>query len=425
MLSPLVAAQCLGFLLMVNSQGMDSWPEYRGSTQNGHAPHADVPLVWSASKNVRWKTPIHDKGWSTPVIFGNQIWMTTAREDGRQMYAVCVDRRNGRILLDKKIFDVEHPRPLGNDLNGYASPSPVIEEGRVYVHFGSYGTACLDTQTGQVLWQRRDLPCNHFRGPASSPVLFEDMLIFHMDGSDYHYIVALNKMSGETVWRTERSTDYGDLGEDGKPKADGDYRKAYNTPLVIRVDGQLQLVSPSAKAFYSYHPRTGKEIWQCRHAGHSTAGRTLFDGKLVYMNSGSGGSPTLYAIDPRGRGDITTTRVRWQIDRFVAKHSSPVLVDGLIYRCSNDGIVSCVDTQLAEMIWHKRIGGEFSASILYVPGRIYLFDQAGETRVIAPGRKYRELARNQLDAGFMASPVALGKALYLRSKTHLYRIEEP
>ena len=424
MLSQLLAMPWLCLLLMVNGQSSDSWPEYRGPTQNGHALRANVPLVWSASTNVRWKTPVHDKGWSTPVILGNQIWMTTAREDGKQMYAVCVDRRDGRIVFDEKIFDVEHPRPLGNDVNGYASPSPVIEEGRVYVHFGSYGTACLDIETCQVLWQRRDLPCNHFRGPASSPVLFENLLIFHMDGSDHHYIVALNKNSGDTVWKTERSTDYGDLGEDGKPKADGDLRKAFNTPLVIPVDGQLQLISPSAKAFYSYDPRTGKEIWQCRHAGHSTASRTLFDGDLVYINTGSGSSPTLFGIDPRGRGDITHSHVRWQINRFVAKHSSPVLIDGLMYRCSNDGIVSCLDTKLHEVVWHKRVGGEFSASILYVSGRIYLFDQDGETRVIAPGRKYKELAHNRLNEGLMASPVALGNALYLRSKTHLYRIEE-
>ena len=412
----------LTITIVVTVKANDSWPEYRGLTRDGHAQEATVPLRWSETQNVLWKTFIHDKGWSTPIILGNQIWMTTARADGKEMFAVCVDRNDGRILVDEKLFDVVNPRPLGNNVNCYATPSPVIEEGCVYLHFGSYGTACLDTHTGQKLWQRRDLPCNHFRGPASSPILFEDLLIFHMDGSNHHYVVALNKHTGETAWRTNRSTDYGDLGDDGKPIAEGDYRKAFNTPLVVDVEGRNQLISPSAKAFYAYDPRTGEEIWQCRHNGHSTACRTLFDGRFVYMNTGV--PPTLIALDPQGKGDITESHILWQIDRHIPKHSSPVLVDGLIFSCSNQGVASCVDSKTNQIVWHKRIGGEFSASVLHANERIYFFNQDGETIVIAPSRKYHELARNYLADGFMSSPVALRSALYLRTKSHLYRIEE-
>jgi outer membrane protein assembly factor BamB len=398
------------------------WPDYRGPTRDGHATATRLPITWSETEHVRWKTAVHDKGWSTPAVLGNRMWMTTARGDGKAMYVVCVDRRNGQMVLDKKLFDVPRPRPLGNDMNSYASPSPVIEPGRLYVHFGSYGTACLDTHSGAVLWQRRDLPCNHFRGPGSSPVLVNNLLIFPMDGSDYQYIVGLDKLTGRTVWKTNRSTDYNDLDATGQPSGEGDFRKAFGTPLLIQVDGHSQLISASAKAFYAYHPETGREIWQVRHPGHSTAARPLYDGKLCYLTTGSGHTET-FAIDPRGQGDITATNIVWQQLRYAPKRSSPVLVDGLIYTATHNGIAACLDAQTGRIVWRQRIGGEFSASLLYADGHIYLFNQQGLAVVIAPGRSYQELARNQLDAGMMASPIALDHALYLRTKTHLYRIE--
>jgi hypothetical protein len=400
----------------------DSWPDYRGPYCNGHAIGEGVPLSWSESENIVWKTYLHGRGWSTPVLWGDQLWMTTAREDGREMYVLCVDRREGRIVLDKKLFDVSHPDPLGNELNSYASPSPTIEPGRVYVHFGSYGTACLDTNDGEIVWQRRDLPCNHFRGPASSPILFEDLLIFHMDGSDLHYIVALDKQTGATRWKTPRSTDYGDLLPDGKPRGDGDFRKAFNTPLLIEIDGQEMLVSPSAKAIYGYDPRTGRELWQVRHDCHSTAPRALFDGQRVYVVTGSG--PTeLLAIDPRGQGDITETHVVWRQSRQIPKRSSPLLVDGLIFGCSDNGVATCIEADSGRQVWQHRLGGEFSASLVYVDGRIYCFNQQGSSWVIAPGRRYHELAQNRLDDGCMASPLVVDNAIYVRTRSHLYRIE--
>ena len=400
------------------------WPDYRGPTADGHAEAAGLPLAWSETTNVVWKTAIHDKGWSTPVILGDQIWLTTARADGHKMYAVCVNRETGTVVFDRELFDVPHPRPLGNDLNGYASPSATVEPGRVYVHFGSYGTACLDAQTCRIVWQRRDLPCNHFRGPGSSPILFDGLLIFHMDGIDVQYVVALDKKTGRTVWKTDRSTDYGDLDASGRPTRDGDFRKAFNTPRIIRVDGALQLVSPGAKAFYAYDPYTGAEIWQLRHKGHSTAGRPLFDGARCYITSGSG-LPELLAFDPRGSGDITRTNVVWHRTQHVPKRSSPVLVDGLIYACTDNGIGSCVEAATGRLVWRHRLRGEFSASPIYADGRIYFCNQEGETIVIEPGRTYLELARNRLDDGFMSSPIAVGHGLYLRTRSHLYRIETP
>ncbi len=237
------------------------------------------------------------------MIWGKQVWLTTATEDGKVLSVLCIDRDSGQILLDRKLFDVAKPRPLSNPINTYASPSPTIEEGRVYIHFGSYGTACLDTGTFQVLWQRRDLPCDHWRGPASSPLLWEDLLFLHMDGAAVQYVVALDKTTGANRWVTFRSVDYGDLEEDGRPRASGDFRKAYNTPLVVDFKGERQLISPGAKGAYGYDPRTGREIWQIRHVGHSSAPRTFYSDGLVGIGYGAhrGHGPNLGG-PPRGPG---------------------------------------------------------------------------------------------------------------------------
>ena len=402
-----------------------NWPDYRGPRRDGVSEATNLPLHWSETLNVRWKMPIHGRGWSSPVIWGKQVWLTTATEDGKVLSVLCIDRDSGQILLDRKLFEVAKPRPLSNPINTYASPSPTIEEGRVYVHFGSYGTACLDTGTFEVLWERRDLPCDHWRGPASSPLLWEDLLFLHMDGADVQYVVALDKTTGANRWVTFRSVDYGDLEEDGRPRASGDYRKAYNTPLVVDFQGEPQLISPSAKGAYGYDPRTGSEIWQISHGGHSSAPRTLYSDGLVGISTGYiGGTAQLWGVRLGGRGDVTGIHVAWKYARGSPKHSSPVLVDGRVYMMSNDGIATCLDFKTGKEIWKGRIGGLHSASVLYAGGRIHFFDEEGQTTIIQPGETLEILARNQLDDGFMASPAVADGALFLRTTTHLYRIQE-
>lgn len=402
-----------------------AWPEFRGPSGDGHSAARELPLSWSETENVRWKVAIHDRGWSTPVVVGERVWLTTAREDGKEMFAICVDRESGEILRDLQLWTNESPRPLGNDLNCYASPSPAAEEGRVYVSFGSYGTACLDAVSGQRIWERRDLPCNHFRGPASSLVLSDDELVFHMDGSDYQYIVALDRKTGDEVWRTNRSVDYGDLDDEGKPRADGDFRKAFNTPLRIRHAGREQLVSPAAKAAYGYDPATGKELWRVRYEGHSTASRTVFGDGIAYINTGYP-KAELWAVRVDGEGDVTDSHVLWKRKQGIPKRSSPLLVDGTLYLVADNGILSAIDARSGKERWVERIGGEYSSSPVFAAGRLYFFSQEGVTTVVRPETSACEvLARNQLDGGFMASPAIAGSAFYLRTRTHLYRVEEP
>ena len=401
----------------------ENWPEFRGPTGQGHAEADNLPVEWSEQQNVAWKTPIHGRGWSTPVVWGDRVWLTTATPDGREMSAICVDRETGEVLFDKKIFRVADPRSLGNDVNGYASPSPVIEPGRVYVHFGSYGTACLDSETGEVIWQRRDLPCNHWRGPASSPILFENLLILTFDGADRQYLAALDKETGETVWKTPRSTHFDDLNAQGEPIANGDFRKAFNTPIIIRVDGRVQMISPGAKAVFAYDPRTGEEIWSVHYPGHSSAPRTLRGEGMVFVCTGFP-RPEMWAIRPTGSGEVADSHVAWKYGKNVPAKPSPLLVEGRIYMIDDSGVASCIDAETGEDVWKARVDGSYSASPVYAGGRIYFFSEEGKTTVIAPGEEYKKLAENRLDSGFMASPAVAGDALFLRTRTHLYRIEK-
>jgi len=267
------------------------WPEFRGPWGNGHVSAIDgskplgLPLHWSETNNVKWKTEIPYRGWSTPVVMNGQVWLTTATVDGHDFFAIGVDAESGKILFNEKVFHSDMPESLGNgaSMNSYATPSPVIEPGRVYVHFGSFGTACLDTATGKVLWKRDDLPCRHYRGPSSSLVLFENLIILTMDGADLQYHVALDKKTGQTVWKTNRSVAWNDENVPGQMAKDGDLRKAHSTPLIVTAAGKLQMLSGGAKAAYGYDPRTGRELWKVQYPDFSVAPRPLYDHGLAFF----------------------------------------------------------------------------------------------------------------------------------------------
>ncbi len=415
----------IAVLLLSSSVGgaQENWPQFRGPDGQGRSEATGLPLHWSESKNVVWKTPIHGRAWSSPVIWGNQIWMTTATEDGRELYAVCVDRETGQVLRDEKLFDVANPQFV-HAFNSYASPTPVIEEDRVYVTFGSPGTACLDTQTGRVLWQRRDFVCNHFRGAGSSPILFQNLLIMHFDGSDFQYVVALDKKTGRTVWRTDRSVDFQDLTPDGKPQGDGDFRKAFATPHVAYFGGEPLLISLGAKAFYGYEPGTGQELWRVEErSNHSAATRPVVGDGLIFFPTGFARGQ-LFAVRPGGHGVVTDSHVVWRVKRSVPNKPSLLFAHDMLFMVDDGGIASCLDAKTGEEIWRERVGGNYSASPVLAEDHIYFLSEEGKTTVVAADKEFKVLATNQLDGGFMASPAIAGRALFLRTKTHLYRLEQ-
>ena len=404
---------------------VESWPDFRGPSGDGISRSTDIPLTWSETRNIKWKVPIHGQAWSSPVVWGNQIWVTTATPDGRQMSALCVDRSTGRVLLDRTIFQIDEleERGPGHEANSYASPTPVIEAGRVYLHYGKYGTACLDTRTFKTLWQRRDLLCTHSAGPGSSPVLFQDRLILTFDGIDTQYLAALDTKTGKTVWKTDRSVDWAALDPPGKTP-DVQQRKAFSTPLLSIWDGKPILISSGAKATCGYDPATGKELWKVTYKGFSNAARPVVGDGFAYINTGYGRAE-LYAVRLGGMGDVTATHVAWKQTKNVPLNPSPLLVDGLLYHVNSGGILTCLDATSGAEVWQERIDGPFSASPLFVDGRIYLFNESGKAVIVEAGRQFKKVGENQLESGLMGSPAVVGRSLILRSKTHLYCIEEP
>lgn len=418
----------LALTLAASTVARADWPDFRGPRENGHVSVNDktvgLPLEWSETNNIVWKTAIPEKGWATPVILGGQIWLSSATPDGHDYFAICVDEKTGKILFNEKVFHTDSPEPHGNgaSMNSYATPSPVIERGRVYVHYGSAGTACLDTRTGKVIWKRSDLPCRHYRGASASPVLFEDLLILTFDGADQQYTTALDKKTGKTVWRTDRSVAWNDEGSNDKMVREGDHRKSHGTPLIATVGGKPQLISVGAKASYGYEPRTGKELWRVEYNDFSSAPRPVYENGLAYIVTGFT-KRELWAVKPDRNGVVTDTHVAWKVSKGIGRYASPVIVDGLLYTAVDESFATCIDAKTGEIVWNERIGGKYASSPIYGDGRIYFCGQDGTTTVIKPGRKLDVLAKNTLDGGFMACPAADGKALYLRTKTHLYRVE--
>jgi outer membrane protein assembly factor BamB len=328
---------------------------------------------------------------------------------------VCLDCDRGKVLYDVKVFDVEQPEHVAS-VNSYASPTSAIEDGRVYVHYGTYGTACLDTRSGQVLWTRRDLNCDHHEGPGSSPILFEDLLIVPVDGRDVQYVIALDKATGKTVWKTNRSIDYSQFSDN--------MRKAFCTPSVIDLGTHKELISPGAKAVMGYDPRTGEELWKVGYSGWSMVPRPLFGHGLLFIVNDFE-RPELWAIRPGGHGDVTDSHVAWQVRQGVPAQPSLLLIDDLLYAVTDLGVAECLNAKTGDMVWKNRLGGNFAASPVYADGRVYFFGQDGTTTVLAPGPEYKILAVNQLDGELKASPAIVGRDFLIRTRTHLYRIQQP
>lgn len=421
-------------LLALTASAADNWPQFRGPKGNGSTDADKLPLTWSETNHVKWKTAIHGRSWSSPVIWGKQVWVTSATEDGLKLYAICVDRDSGKIIHDLKLFEVAKQTDI-RKYNTYASPTPVIEDGRLYVTFGSPATACLDTKTGKVLWSRRDLECNHFRGPGSSPILYENLLIMNFDGSDHQFIIALDKTTGATVWRKNRSIDYQDLDPSGKPQADGDFRKSFGTPHVAMVGGRPMLLSQGAKAAYGYEPRSGEELWRVEErTSHSAGCRPFAAGGLVYLTTGFS-KGQLLCIQPGTNGEVidanatesnapTRLKVVWKSKRNVPRKPSLILYDDLLFGIEDDGgMVSCYEADTGKEVWRERVGGNHSSSPLLADGHIYFFAEDGKCTVIDAGKEFKKLAENPLKGVFKASPAVSGNALFLRTETHLYRIE--
>lgn len=419
--APLVflpVAAALGLLQTTLALAGDRWPQFRGPTQQGISEAKGLPLTWSETENIRWKTALPGEGWSSPVVAEGRIWMTTATDEGRSLRALCVDLETGKLIHDVEVFKVDVAPPK-HRRNSYASPTPLIDGGKVFVHFGTLGTAALDERTGQKIWENRDLKVDHQNGPGGSISHFGDKIIIPCDGMDAQYEVALEKSSGRAAWRTERSA------IPKLAKRPPDMRKAYGTTVVLENGSAPVSVTTAAERVYGYDPATGRERWYVDIPGFSNVPLPVWNKEAMYISTGFG-KPELWAIKLGGlTGDGTGSHILWKQKAGAPAQSSPVLVGNRLYMVTDGGIASCLDTADGRIVWKERIGSDFAASPIFADGRIYFFDCSGNATVIAPGDEYKVLAKNQLESGFMASAAIVGKAFILRTKTHLYRVEAP
>ena len=402
----MACATCAGVIAQANE-----WPAFRGPTGQGHASDARVPLEWSETRNVAWKTPIPGLGWSSPVIADGRLWITTAvvdPDEGSSLRLLAYDVATGANTLDVEVFDSSEVNPL-NPKNSLASPTPVLDPDgeRVYVHFGATGTAAVSTG-GDLIW-RTQFPYISQHGNGGSPILYDGQLIVSIDGYDTAYLVAVDGRTGEELWRTTRPDRVS---------------QAYSTPLTIRVGDRDQIVKVSAFRTTGHDPATGEEIWSVGYPnGFSNVPRPVYGHGFVYLSTGFQ-TPTLMAVRADGTGDVTGSHVAWRLRRGAPLTPSPILVGNELYVVSDFGIGTCVDALTGEIHWQERLGGNHSASPTFVNGRIYFQNEEGVTVVIEPGTEYRELARNRLDGFTLASMAVSDGALFIRTDTHLYRIEE-
>ena len=409
----------VGILSFVNGNavfaaGAGEWPQFRGPTGQGTATARGLPRSWSETNNILWQTKLPGLGHSSPVVADNRVWLTSATDKGRSRHVVCVDLATGKVARDIVLFTCDNPEPC-HPLNSHATPTPVLEDDRVYVTFGSVGTACLSAETGETLWERRDIPVRYFDvGPASSPVLYRDLLVLTCDGQadDRRFVMALDKKTGATRWQTDRTFAGGKIPP---------HTHSSCVPLAIPVSGKDQLISPGGYGVRAYDPETGAELWNVRYEGWSVVPRPVFADGLLFVCCGTV-NPSLLCIRPDGAsGDATQSAVVWKTAKNVPGMPSPLLLGDRLYTMTATRL-SCLEAATGKERWSGNIPGQHMASPIAADGHIYLFNTTGGGAVVALGDTFNLVATNKLTEGCMASPAVAGNSLIVRTRTRLYRI---
>ena len=408
------------FLLLcaarVSAAASEDWPQFRGPTGQGISTATGLPIEWNTKKNVAWSVEIPGKGWSSPVIAGGKVYLTTSIAKPRgpvSLFAVCLDATTGKPLWDTEVF--EPNTSLASQMHGknsLASPTPIVTADRLYVHFGHMGTAALDL-SGKIIWRQNGLKYEPVHGAGGSPALIGDLLVVDCDGAHDPFIAALNAKTGDIKWKTPRETTV---------------RKtfSFSTPLAIEVDGQTQIISPASGFVGSYDPADGHELWRVRYGeGYSVVPRPVFSHGLIFVSSAFD-SPVVYAIRPGGaRGDSTSSHIVWSRAKGGPNTPSLLAAGDELYMVSDNGIATCLEAQTGRVYWTHRLGGTFSASPIFADGKIYFQTEAGVGIVVKADTTFQLLGENDLGERSLASPATADGALFIRTEHHLWKIAAP
>lgn len=419
MTARMVRSAFLTFFSCMSVCSATDWTEFRGPQGQGHSDSVNLPRNWSETENITWKVKTEGIGWSSPVVANDRIYLTTSvplntdEQSPQSLRTICIAAGDGSVIWDIEVFQNNGEGVEIHSKNSHASPTPVIDGDRVFVHFGPHGTACLKLD-GSIVWENNELKYEPQHGNGGCPAVAGNVLVICCDGKDQRYVAGLNKQTGRQIWRTER-------------KLTPSRGFSFCTPTILDVNGQLQAICPGSGGVWSYATDTGEQLWQVSYGeGYSVVPRPVIANGLVYVCSGFGDSQ-LFAIDPSGSGDISETHVKWKTKKGVPKSPSVLCVRDELYMVDDRGVASCLNAHTGEMHWQRRLSGAFSASPVFADGVIYFQNETGETTVVAPGTTYKEVAINQIGDGesrTFASFAFVDGAILLRSETHLYRIEK-
>ena len=390
------------------------WPQFRGAGGQGISAATNVPQKWSATEGVTWKVELGGKGWSSPVLSKGRLYLTSAVGEPGQgdvtLHAMCLDAKDGRTLWDTVVFNPDAATTGSiHRKNSLASPTPIVTDDRLYVHFGHMGAAALDL-AGKVVWKQNGLKYPPMHGNGGSPALVGDALIFSCDGAKEPFVVALDAATGNVRWKTPRNTTA---------------KKTFSfcTPLPISLGGTTQIILPGSGFVGAYDPKDGHEIWRVAYGeGYSLVPRPVFAHGLLFIATGFD-IANLIAVRPEGaKGDATATNIDWTIKKGAPLSASTIVVGDELYFVSDAGIATCADARTGDVYWSERLGGNYSASPVLAEGRVYFLNETGTTTVLKPGGKFEVLSKNELGEATLASPVVTDGAFYIRSEKHLWKL---
>jgi outer membrane protein assembly factor BamB len=404
----------------------ENWPLFRGPTGQGHSSEKNLPVQWSAQSNVLWKASIPGEGWSSPIVWNDRVFLTSATEQGTRCHVICVDRTSGKVVWDKEVFEQVPLRKEGK--NSYATPTPVTDGKSVFAVFGDGSVAAMNFQ-GDVLWTNREVQFYSRHGLGASPIIYEDLLIMPYDGSnrigtpgqypnntpeerlgwqlpwDKSFIAALDLKTGKRRWTGKR----------------GMSRIAHATPVLLGENGSTQLISVAGDAIQGFNPKTGERIWTAYAQGEGLVPSPVIGEGLIFAASGFE-KTTLRAVRTGGKGDVTQTHIAWEQRKGVPTQPSLIYFKGHLYGITDGGIATCFNATDGNILWQERIGGNHCASPVCADGKIYFLSEAGETTVINAAPEFHEIAKSALNEKCQSSIAISQGNIFIRTDKNLYCI---